>query len=288
MRAPSLPLILPAIIAVALGVSGCVAPNAAGPTAAANATANPTDPLENTNRQIFDFNNAVDHHVLFPVAKAYGNVPQPVRQSVHDFLQNLDGPVIFANDVLQAQPGLAAKTLGRLAINTTIGIGGMFDVATHAGIPYHTNDLGVTLATWGVPAGPYLMLPILGPSNVRDLAGQVGDSFGDPGDYVAGQYHYLWAAVARSTTEGVDTLSRNLDSLQDLEKTSLDYYATIRSLYGQRRAAQIRHEQSNLPNPGLGGGDSGGEPAISYTTAPAAPAAPPAGPPPASAPVPLR
>jgi len=274
MPARRLPLVLPAAVAVGLGLSGCAAPTApSGPSAAAAATDSQADPWENANRSVFDFNNSVNHSVLFPVSKAYTSVvPPPVRTSVHNFLENLDEPIIFANDVLQAQPALAAKTFGRAAINTTVGVGGMFDVATKLGIPYHTNDLGVTLATWGVPAGPYVMMPILGPSNVRDLAGQVGDSFGDPGDYVAGQYHYVWAAVARSVTEGVDTLSRNVDSLQDLEKTSLDYYATIRSLYGQRRAAQIRHEQSNLPNPGLGGGDAGGEPAISYTTAPGAPA----------------
>lgn len=279
MRARCLPLLLPAFLAAGLALSGCAAPRAGGAQPVAG-TPGANDPLEETNRAIFGFNNAVNHNVMIPVAKAYRTVlPPPVRQSVRDFLRNLDGPVIFANDVLQGQAKLAANTLGRLAVNTTIGVGGMFDVASRMGIPYHSNDLGVTLATWGFASGPYIMIPILGPSNVRDLAGQVGDSFADPGDYVAGQYHYLWAAVARSATSGVDTLSRNIESLNDLERTSLDYYATIRSLYGQRRAAEIRHEQPNLPNPGLGGGDSGPEPAMSYSTAPAtAPSAPPPNP----------
>jgi phospholipid-binding lipoprotein MlaA len=174
--------------------------------------------------------------------------------------------VIFANDVLQGELGLACNTLARLAVNTTIGIGGMFDVAKLIGIPFHSNDLGVTLAVWGFADGPYIVIPVLGPSNVRDLIGQVGDSFGDPGDYVAGQHHLLWAAVARSAVSGIDVRSRNIESLAEIEKTALDNYATIRSLYRQRRAAQIRHEQSNLPNPTpVQGGDAGPEPAISYT-----------------------
>ncbi|HVH77747.1 MAG TPA: VacJ family lipoprotein, partial [Stellaceae bacterium] len=128
------------------------------------------DPWENTNRAVFGFNQSVDRTVLVPVANAYRAViPNPVRDMIHDFLQNLNSPIIFANDVLQAQPGLAGETFGRALINTTIGFGGMFDVATKLGVPYHTNDLGITLATWGVASGPYMMLPVLGPSNPRDL-----------------------------------------------------------------------------------------------------------------------
>lgn len=263
-----LPLILLAVVAAGLGTSGCAAQSGAAgdPPAAAAAEPGFNDPFEETNRAIFRFNNGVNHAVLIPVAKTWRTVlPPPMRQSVHDFLQNLDGPVIFANDVLQGQIGLAANTFGRLAINTTIGVGGMFDVASRMGLPYHSNDLGITLANWGFAEGPYIVVPLLGPSNPRDLVGEVGDSFGDPGDYIAAEHEHLWAAVARSAAEGVDELSRNIESLADIERTSLDYYATIRSLYRQRRAAQIRHEQSKLPNPApVRGGDAGPEPAISY------------------------
>ena len=255
------PLILSALLATGLALSGCVAPRAP-----ASGDEGFADPYEDTNRSIFAFNQEVDRNVLVPVAEAYRNVvPPPAQQSLHDFLQNLNGPIIFANDVLQAQPGLAANTFGRFVVNTTIGIGGMFDVATRIGIPYHSNDLGVTLATYGFDSGPYIVVPVLGPSNVRDLVGEIGDSFGDPGDYFAGQYNKIYAAVARSVVEGVDTRARNIESLADIERTSLDYYATIRSLYGQRRAAQIRHENANLPNPGFGG-DSGAP--ISYSAPP--------------------
>jgi phospholipid-binding lipoprotein MlaA len=256
MRFCRSPLILFALLAVGIGVAGCAAPSGApgSPTAANPAV---DDPYEETNRATFRFNQNVYHEVLFPVATGYRQaVPEPVRSSLHDFLQNLNGPDIFANDVLQAQGTLAGNTFMRLLINTTVGLGGLFDPATKIGIPYHTNDFGITLATWGFTSGPYLVLPILGPSNERDTAGLIADSFADPGDYYASEYNYLWAAVLRSAVAGVDELSRNIDSLKDLEKTSLDYYATIRSLYAQRRAALIRHENSSLPNPSaLGSGD---------------------------------
>jgi phospholipid-binding lipoprotein MlaA len=207
------------------------------------------DPYEQTNRAIFGLNQGIDRTVLVPVSNAYRTViPQPLRDSIHDFLQNLNSPIIFANDVLQAQPGLAAETFGRALINTTIGFGGMFDVASKLGVPYHTNDLGITFATWGVQSGPYLMLPVLGPSNPRDLAGDIGDSFGDPGNIVASDHNKLWASFARSVTSGIDERSRNIESLAEIERTSLDYYATIRSLSRQRRAAQIRHQKEDVPN----------------------------------------
>jgi phospholipid-binding lipoprotein MlaA len=271
MRARRLPLILPGLLAAVVALSGCVVPGAPPPGAGqiASAEENFNDPFEETNRAIFGFNQAVDHAVLVPVAKTYRTVlPPPMQQSIHDFLQNLNGPVIFANDVLQGQFELAGNTLVRLAINTTVGVGGMFDVAKVVGIPHHSNDLGITLATWGFAEGPYVMVPVLGPSNPRDLVGQVGDSFADPGDYVAVQHHLLWAAIARTAVSGIDVRSRNIENLADIEKTALDYYATIRSLYRQRRAAQIRHEQSDLPNPTpVQGSDAGPMPGSSFSLA---------------------
>jgi phospholipid-binding lipoprotein MlaA len=207
------------------------------------------DPYENVNREIFGFNQSVDRAVLVPVANVYRTVlPQGLRDNIHDFLQNLNSPIIFANDVLQGQPNLAGETFGRALINTTIGFGGIFDVATKMGITYHTNDLGITMATWGIQSGPYLMLPVLGPSNPRDLAGDIGDGFGDPGNIVASNHHRLWASFTRTLTSGVDERSRNIESLAEIERTSLDYYATIRSLARQRRAAQIRHQKEDVPN----------------------------------------
>lgn len=207
------------------------------------------DPWENTNRAIFGFNQAVDRTVLVPVANAYRAViPNPFRDMIHDFLQNLNAPIIFANDVLQGEANLAGDTLSRAVVNTTLGLGGFFDVATKMGVPYHTNDLGITFAHWGVVSGPYLMLPILGPSNPRDLVGDVGDSFGDPGNIVASQHQRIWASFVRGTVSGVDERSRNIENLAEIERTSLDFYATVRSLARQRRAAQIRHQKEDVPN----------------------------------------
>jgi phospholipid-binding lipoprotein MlaA len=207
------------------------------------------DPYESTNRAIFGFNQNVDRVVLVPVANAYRAViPGTFRDMIHDFLQNLNSPIIFANDVLQGQPGLASETFGRALLNTTVGFGGIIDVASKFGVPFHTNDLGITFATWGIAPGPYLMLPVLGPSNPRDVVGDIGDGFGDPGNIVASDHNRLWAAFTRSVVAGVDERSRNIENLAEIERTSLDYYATVRSLARQRRAAQIRHQKEDVPN----------------------------------------
>lgn len=272
MRVRPLRFVVPGVLAFALAVSGCAAP---GPAASDSQMAEAAgldfnDPLEEVNRSIFRFNQVVDEVVLVPVAKTYRTaVPPPMRASVRDFLQNLNGPVTFVNDVLQGQPQLAANTLARLAVNSTIGVGGMFDVATRLGIRSHVNDLGITLATWGVEEGPYLVAPVLGPTNPRDLAGKVGDSFMDPADFVAGRHDLWYATLSRTVVAGIDARSRNIEALADIEKTSLDYYATIRSLYRQRRQSQIQHEDPGLPNPSptLQGSDAGPDAAVSQFVA---------------------
>lgn len=255
-----------ALAATGLALVGCTAPGAESGSSPGGLAAEVefNDPFEELNRSVFRFNQVVDEVVLVPVAKGYRTaVPPPMRASVHDFLQNLNGPVIFANDVLQGQPLLAAQTLTRLTINSTVGVGGMFDVASRIGIPYHANDMGVTFATYGIDEGPYLVAPVLGPTNPRDLVGQVADSFIDPANQVAGREHW-YASLSRTVVSGIDVRSRNIEALADIEKTSLDFYATIRSLYRQRRAAQVRHEDSGLPNPTtLQGGEAPRHPAVS-------------------------
>src|SRR3954465_3205046 len=170
MPACRISLLVSALSAIGLALVGCAAPGT-GSGAASDPTAEVAevefnDPLENLNRSIFGFNQVVDEVVLVPVAKGYRTaVPPPMRASVHDFLQNLNGPVIFANDVLQVQPQLAAQTLARLTINSTLGAAGMFDVPSRIGIPHHSNDMGITFATYGIDEGPYLVAPVLGPTN---------------------------------------------------------------------------------------------------------------------------
>src|SRR5580658_7869891 len=144
-QSPALPGLVFAASLAATGLLPALAQQPAAPAPVAQMAPDDgtDDPYENTNRAIFSFNQDVDKAVLVPVANAYrAFLPQPVQDSVHDFLQNLNSPIIFANDVLQARPDLAGETLGRFIINTTLGLGGLMDVATKGGIPYHTNDLG--------------------------------------------------------------------------------------------------------------------------------------------------
>jgi phospholipid-binding lipoprotein MlaA len=209
------------------------------------------DPLESVNRKIFDFNQFVDRNAIAPAAKAYrAALPGPVRDSLRDFLNNLREPLVFANDALQGQFQRAGATMGRFVINSTLGMGGLVDVAGRWGVPYHEADLGLTLGAWGVPEGPYLVVPILGPTTPRDLGGQVAEGFGDPFNYIVtgNPWTLYWIPFVRGGVSGIDQRSRYIETLADIERTSLDYYATIRSLYRQRRAALIRHEQEeNLP-----------------------------------------
>ena len=240
------------VLLLSLFVSGCATPpNNAQPEAAEAEDFN--DPLEDTNRAIFDFNQMVDRHVLVPVAEAYRTVlPEPVRDSLRDFLRNLRAPLIFANNALQGDFELAGQTFARFTLNSTLGVGGLIDVAGRWGqLPYHEQDLGVTFGVWGIPEGPYLVIPVLGPSDPRDLVGQTAEGFGDPfNKLVTGNpYTLYWIPFVRGGVSGIDQRSRYIETLSDIERTSLDYYATIRSLYRQRRAALVHGQRENLPPP---------------------------------------
>lgn len=210
------------------------------------------DPYESTNRAISDFNTSVDHAVAKPVAKFYNHaVPQFARTGLHNFLVNLDKPVTFGNDILQGEGRRAGETLGRFAVNTTLGIGGLIDVATRMGIPDHAEDFGQTLGTYGVGEGPYLVLPFMGPSPPRDIAGDVVDIFIDPTTYIKFHGSDTWYAV-RSGAYVLDLRARNIDELEQIERTSIDMYATTRSLYRQYRNSEIRNgrpDTSQLDTP---------------------------------------
>jgi phospholipid-binding lipoprotein MlaA len=209
------------------------------------------DPYESFNRQMFDFNRQVDHAVIKPVAQAYVEVvPDPAREGIHNFLVNLDLPITFANDVLQGEITRSSETVARFTVNSTAGVGGFFDVATSMGIPFHTEDFGQTLAVWGVQEGPYLVLPIVGPDPPRDVTGQVVDIFFDPLTYASFRHKFLWSA-GRAVLSGIDLRARNLESLASIERSSIDFYASVRSLYRQNRNNEIRNgapDVTNLPN----------------------------------------
>jgi phospholipid-binding lipoprotein MlaA len=199
------------------------------------------DPMEDLNRQVFAFNTAVDNIALKPVARGYrAIVPQPIRTGVRNFLNNLRSPIVFANQILQGDPDGAGNALTRAAINTTVGIGGLVDVAAHAGYKDEPEDFGQTLAVWGVPHGPYMVIPLLGPSSLRDGTGMLVDSFADPVRlYLFNTDREGWH-YARIGMTVLDKREELLDALEDLEKNSFDYYAAMRSAYVQRRDAQVR------------------------------------------------
>ncbi len=196
------------------------------------------DPLEIPNRMFFAFNEALDFAVFRPVAVTYRFiVPTGVRNSVRNFLRNLRTPVTLANDLLQGDLERAETTFARFFINSTIGLLGLFDVAADSGYPYHDEDFGQTLGTYGAGEGFYLVLPILGPSSLRDGSGRIVDIFLDPLTYIAPQEFNL----GRSVTTGIDFRSRNIEELDSLKADSLDFYARIRSLYRQNRENEIRN-----------------------------------------------
>lgn len=218
--------------------------------------ADENDPFEGSNRFFFNVNNALDKVLLRPIAVAYHDVlPDFARDGVRNFLNNLNSPVIFANDLFQGEGDRAGTTMVRFGINTTIGVGGLFDVASDLGYPYHDEDFGQTLAVWGVNDGPYFYFLILGPSSARDFAGFVVDRGLDPLTYVGWGDNTEWVPVARAVVNVIDLRSRNIETLDEIERTSVDYYASIRSLYRQSRADAIRNGK---PSPDLPNFDNGG------------------------------
>jgi phospholipid-binding lipoprotein MlaA len=209
------------------------------------------DPLEPVNRVFFEFNRGLDTLVLRPVATLYsGLIPPPIQDIVHNFLNNLKSPVILLNDLLQGEMVRAGQTLTRFAINSTIGILGMGDPATSMGYARHSEDFGQTLGTWGMGEGVYLVLPIFGPSNPRDVVGKVVDVLTDPVWQYAQNTDKEYIPNQRFSAEMIDFRARNMAEIDDLEKTSLDYYAAVRSLYRQVRSDEIQNGASPI-NSGL-------------------------------------
>ncbi len=235
------PLSLLALL-LALGTAACATrPPASEPEALAEYEQN-NDPLEPTNRALFSVHQAIDGAVLQPVARGYrAAVPQPVRTGVRNALGNLRSPVIFINDVLQGEAGRARDTLARFMLNSTVGLAGIFDVAADMGLPGHTEDFGQTFATAGVGEGPFLFIPVLGPSNPRDLTGFGAGIAANPFTYLTfgsdgANYAYDYGIPV---TTAVDTREGLLDPIDEVNRTSLDPYATLRSAYRQLRAREI-------------------------------------------------
>ncbi|WP_322106226.1 VacJ family lipoprotein [Paraburkholderia sp. J41] len=236
-----------------LATSGC----ATGPDR------KPGDPFEPANRAIFKFNDALDTHIAQPIAKGYQKVtPQPLRQAITNFFSNIGDVSNFANDVLQLKVTDATEDLMRIAMNSTFGLGGLIDFATAAGLPKHHQDFGLTMGHYGVPAGPYLVLPLFGPSSVRDGIGMgVETKFNI--------LNYIEPAVRNPmyVTQFVSARADLLGATDLLQQAALDKYSFVRDAYRQQRQSMIRGSQSNnAPLPDYGdpgdtgdGGKSNGE-----------------------------
>jgi phospholipid-binding lipoprotein MlaA len=227
------------------------------------------DPFESVNRAFFSFDMFLDRILLKPVTQVYvAVVPDPGRHAVHNVLQNMDEPIIFANDVLQGEFMRAHTTMGRFLLNSTFGIAGVFDWASRSGLPKQSGDFGQTLYVWGVPSGPYLFLPLLGPTNPRDAIGYGVDSVADPIGYAFWYSGLRWATWTRFGLDTIDARSEQLQTLDELQKTAIDFYAEIRSLSRQHRAIELRHGEP-APSPAFDSFDEETAPSPPATGKPA-------------------
>ena len=208
------------------------------------------DPWEGMNRGTFVFNQFFDKYILSPLAKGYRFIlPGEVRTGVRNFFSNLKEPWTTINSALQGDLKNTGNSLVRFCLNTTVGLLGIFDVASSIGFEKQKEDFGQTLAVYGLDSGPYLVLPFLGPSTVRDAVGKVAGIVGDPVTLALnreGKDDWLWIGTA---VKGIDFREQNLEKIDNLEATSVDFYATIRSLYLERRNRMIRNQSSDTQDP---------------------------------------
>jgi phospholipid-binding lipoprotein MlaA len=208
----------------------------------ADADAGAGDPWETMNRGIFRFNEGADRWVIEPIAKGVDFVtPDPVERSIRKFFKNSMFPIHFLNDLLQAKPVSAVEELARFVVNTTVGVAGFFDPASGFGLESHREDFGQTLGYWGVPPGPYLVLPLLGPSNPRDTIGLIADS-------AATVYPYFipfWVSSAITTGDLLNRRSLALDAIAAEREAALDYYVAVRNAYQSYRENQVRDSEED-------------------------------------------
>jgi phospholipid-binding lipoprotein MlaA len=216
------------------------------------------DPLEDLNRYFFALDMTLDDVLFKPAAYTYRYVvPKPGRRGIRNALNNLESPVIFANDVLQGEVGRAGNTTVRFALNSTIGLLGLFDVAKSIGLPRHEEDFGQTMAVnAGVGGGPYLVLPILGPTNLRDLTGRIVDVVFDPLTWMGGS-NIEGIAIGRFVLDAISMREANIETFDEIERTSIDLYSQVRSIYNQHRQAEIKNGRDDLKDmPDLSGLDT--------------------------------
>jgi phospholipid-binding lipoprotein MlaA len=237
--------LMAAVAGLCLLATGCATKPDPSDEAAVQAYNEANDPLEPMNRYFFEVNQFLDEILLKPFAGWYHlALPDPAEDGVRNFLRNLKSPVYLANDLFQGEWDRAGTTAARFVINSTIGVGGIVDVAGMMDLNHHEEDFGQTLAVWGAGEGPYLHLPIMGPSNPRDASGRLVDYALDPLTWVGYIYDVSYINTARFALDAIDTRARNLEAIDELKKGSVDFYATVRSLYRQKRNDLIRNGES--------------------------------------------
>ena len=207
------------------------------------------DPFEGVNRAIFSFNNAADKVILEPVAKGYKKLPSPIQSGLGNFINNLKLPLAAVNQLLQGQGKNAIESTGRFLVNSTIGIFGLIDVADDIGLDQKEEDFGQTLATWGVGDGFYIILPLFGPSNLRDTTGMLMTMITDPINAYTASQGEAWAIPMRTAANAVDQRSQIIDEVNALRDNSVDYYAAVRSSYYQNRKAAIMNTDDDVLTP---------------------------------------
>ena len=227
-------------IVFSVTIAGCAkAPENSGINTSEAVKISNSDPLEPINRVVFSFNDLFDRLILRPIAVVYrGIVPEFVRNRVTYSLNNLSMPITAVNNLLQGELGKAGISTSRFLINSTIGFLGFFDPAASFGLESENEDFGQTLTVWGVPSGPYLVLPFIGPSNPRDFTGFLSTSLLDPMYQVGGGGTSSSLRTYRMATGAVDWRSQNIEVFDDLQNNSVDHYAAVRSFYSQSRESQ--------------------------------------------------
>ncbi|MBE8191205.1 MAG: VacJ family lipoprotein [Alphaproteobacteria bacterium] len=207
------------------------------------ANPDPRDPQERFNRKMFAVHQQIDRFAIRPLAKTYEIIPSSLRRTIRNFFYNVQSPVTFVNDVLQGEKARADTTLTRFLLNSTIGFGGIFDPATSLGHKYHREDFGQTLAVYGVPPLPYSFTPGIGPTPWRDFGGMLIDIAFNPVTYFG--VGAVWT-VSGLVIQAVDARANADTTLVQIEKTSIDFYASIRSLYYQNRESRIHNGKIDL------------------------------------------
>jgi phospholipid-binding lipoprotein MlaA len=221
-----------------------------GCASVANREAAPDDPLEPANRAALDINLALDDAIFQPFAKAYRTiVPSFARDRIRAAIDNLAEPRIWVNDILQGRINDAGITFTRFLLNSTGGLGGMFDLATERGLPRQTGDFGQTLFTWGFPDGPYLVLLFFGPSNLRDAFGLGVDIVTTPPALVVAGHTGTVVGLTVGTIDGLDLRARNIETLDEIKASAIDLYARLKSLTRQQREAQLRQGRGQTVEP---------------------------------------